>query len=304
MKQPTVYLAGPIAGLTQSQATTWRDEAAKVLAGNGIQALQPIIPIAVGNYVIPALADETRIAPLEIFNVDMELLNEADVVLVGYPTGPRLSVGTAVEVGYAYAQRKPIVIWVQPKQLGLTLVGSEKLHPFLTFIAKEGHDHLFYAVAAAIRYCHEPGKSSMTFEPRPPEVGEVGPAGGGLKADAEKLPLGLMPRSALEQVAAVLAHGALKYGPHNWRKGIVVQRNIDAALRHILAANEGEDLDVDSGLPHFAHAICDLMFVIETLRVRPELDDRFHRPAAAARGHVYSESTTYGYSECGGQRNG
>ena len=286
MKQPTVYLAGPITGLTQSQATTWRAEAAGLLMKHNICGLRPLIPIAVGNYVIPALADECRIAPLEVFKTDMKLLKGADVVLVGYPTGPRLSVGTAVEMGYAYAQKKPIVIWVQPD---LIPVGGEAQHPFVRFVATEVYDSLFDAVDAAIRYCHEPGKSSMTFEPPPPAVGEVGPAGGGLKADREKLPLGLMPRSALEQVAAVLFHGAVKYGAHNWRKGIAVQRNIDAALRHILAANEGEDLDAASGLPHFAHAICDLMLVIETLRARPDLDNRFHRPDAG--GHWVMSQT-------------
>lgn len=97
----------------------------------------------------------------------------------------------------------------------------------------------------------------------------------GWKNDLGKFPMGLLPRYGLEQVAAVLGHGAEKYSRHNWRQGIAVQRNIDAALRHIFAANEGADTDPESGLPHFAHAICDLMFVLNTIHDRPEFDDRW-----------------------------
>ena len=98
----------------------------------------------------------------------------------------------------------------------------------------------------------------------------------GAKGDGGKFPLGLIPRYPLEQVAAVLGFGEVKYGRHNWRKGILVQRNLNAALRHVVAYNEGEDLDPESGLSHLAHAICCLMFALETAKVRPDLDDRYN----------------------------
>lgn len=102
------------------------------------------------------------------------------------------------------------------------------------------------------------------------------PEQGGHKNDSGKSPMGLLPRYSLEQVAEVLGFGAGKYGKSNWRSGIAVQRNLDAALRHIYAANECEDCDPESGLPHLAHAVCDLLFVIETLRAHPECDDRYN----------------------------
>lgn len=98
---------------------------------------------------------------------------------------------------------------------------------------------------------------------------------GGHKADEGKAPLGLLPRYSLEQAAAVLAFGARKYGRHNWRQGIAVQRNLDAALRHIYAANEREDFDPESGLLHLAHALCCIMFALDTIHHRPDLDDRY-----------------------------
>ena len=96
----------------------------------------------------------------------------------------------------------------------------------------------------------------------------------GDKFDDGKPPIGLLPRFALEQMALVMCHGEAKYGRHNWRKGIEVQRNIDAALRHIFAANEREDVDPESGFLHLAHALCCLMFALTTIHDQPEYDDR------------------------------
>lgn len=97
----------------------------------------------------------------------------------------------------------------------------------------------------------------------------------GIKHDDGKLPLGLIPPEALLAEAAVLRHGASKYGPHNWRKGIAYSRIIDAALRHITAWIGGEDLDAESGLPHLAHARCCLGFLIAYEVSGPRNDDRY-----------------------------
>ena len=98
----------------------------------------------------------------------------------------------------------------------------------------------------------------------------------GMKFDAGKPPIGLIPRSAVLEEAAVLAFGEQKYGRHNWRAGIKWSRLIDAAQRHILAFNEGEDFDSETGLHHLAHARCCLAFLIEYMTTHPELDDRHH----------------------------
>ena len=100
---------------------------------------------------------------------------------------------------------------------------------------------------------------------------------GGRKYDQGKSELGLIPRYSIEQVGLVLAYGREKYGEHNWRKGLLVQRNINAALRHIYAANEREDIDSDSGLPHLAHALCCIMFALDTIKTLPQFDDRFQK---------------------------
>jgi hypothetical protein len=97
----------------------------------------------------------------------------------------------------------------------------------------------------------------------------------GLKDDFEKPPLGLIPRSALLEEAAVMGYGLEKYTRNNWRKGLEWSRVIDASMRHLLAFNEGEDLDPESGLHHLAHVRACCSFLIEYMLTHPELDDRY-----------------------------
>lgn len=79
-----------------------------------------------------------------------------------------------------------------------------------------------------------------------------------------------------KDLARVLAFGAKKYAPDNWRKGIPRVRVLAAALRHVSAAEEGEWLDEETGLPHLAHALCELMFLYRYVVDGLDLpDDRF-----------------------------
>lgn len=95
------------------------------------------------------------------------------------------------------------------------------------------------------------------------------------KYDDTKLPMDLLPRPALEEIAKVLAFGARKYSRHNWRSGIAYSRILSAALRHIHAYNDGESLDPETGLSHLAHAGCCVLFLLTFEKERPELDDRY-----------------------------
>jgi len=50
-------------------------------------------------------------------------------------------------------------------------------------------------------------------------------------------------------------------------------RLIAAALRHTVAIADGEIVDPESGLPHAAHAMCCVMFLLWMQKNRPDLND-------------------------------
>lgn len=98
------------------------------------------------------------------------------------------------------------------------------------------------------------------------------------KFDNGKPQIGLLPASAITAAARVMGKGREKYGPHNWRSGMDWSRLIDAALRHIFAFADGQDVDDGEGGSnelHLANAICCLAFLIEYYERGLGTDDRF-----------------------------
>ena len=88
----------------------------------------------------------------------------------------------------------------------------------------------------------------------------------GVKHDNGKPEWVYLPWASLEQVVRVLDHGAMKYGRDNWREVVELEpRYLSAALRHIAAHAQGQQLDPESELPHLAHAITSLLFVLENM---------------------------------------
>ena len=104
-----IYAAGPIAGLTHLEVCLWRRQAEIYLAPNVL--LWPSIQNNHDAHVYPHLCNDTQIKMSDVFRHDMAQLQLADAVLVGYPTGPVLSVGTGVECGVAMERGIPIVVW-------------------------------------------------------------------------------------------------------------------------------------------------------------------------------------------------
>lgn len=85
----------------------------------------------------------------------------------------------------------------------------------------------------------------------------------GVKHDAGKPRWSLLPWRALEPVVQVLEHGAAKYAVGNWKHVADAEaRYLDAAFRHLGAHADGERLDPESGLPHLAHAVTNVLFLL------------------------------------------
>ena len=95
------------------------------------------------------------------------------------------------------------------------------------------------------------------------------------KLDAGKPPLGLLSTTALTKIAEVMAIGAEKYAAHRWRSGMEWQRLLNAALRHLLAYNDGQDTDEETGLSHLAHLGCCVIFLLEYEETHREFDNRY-----------------------------
>jgi len=85
----------------------------------------------------------------------------------------------------------------------------------------------------------------------------------GRKYDKEKDRWDLVLWREFCHVVKVLTLGAIKYAPENW-KYVKDARNryFAAAHRHLYAWRKGEIIDSETSLPHLAHAICCLLFLM------------------------------------------
>lgn len=108
------------------------------------------------------------------------------------------------------------------------------------------------------------------------QVGDINSAekGSGARYNAGKPDLSLIPLCTLEDEARVWEYGAKKYARNNWQKGIDWNVTFACLLRHLSAWQAGQELDAESGLPHLAHAMCNLRMLVFFSKTYPEGDTR------------------------------
>ena len=119
-----VYQAGPIKGCSYKGATDGREYAAAELRKRGIEALSPMRgkeflkrKRKIGDsYPDPMSTDGA------IVSRDRSDLRRCDVVLMDLRGADKISLGTAVELGWADAWRKPVVMVIDK--------GNVHDHPF------------------------------------------------------------------------------------------------------------------------------------------------------------------------------
>lgn len=99
----------------------------------------------------------------------------------------------------------------------------------------------------------------------------------GIKNDKGKVPLTMVPLALKEEVAKVMAYGAIKYSRNNFKQGFPYSRLIDATMRHLEAFNDGIDLDHESGLSHLGHAAASIGMLLECIRLNTATDDRYKK---------------------------
>jgi nucleoside 2-deoxyribosyltransferase len=112
----SVYLAGPIAGMTEREAKEWRSDAIDYFRKNGITGISPLRnePAEHGKYgdalswVGKAAAEGQAIAAKNMFDV-----RACDMTLIYLPKAAndmRPSYGTVIELGWARILDKPVVL--------------------------------------------------------------------------------------------------------------------------------------------------------------------------------------------------
>ena len=91
-----------------------------------------------------------------------------------------------------------------------------------------------------------------------------------------------VPPIARAVEAIVMALGARKYGPFNWRKDPVRSTDyIDAIQRHLDAWADGEDLDPESRVSHLGHVRACCAILLDAEANGKLIDDR-HKSGAVA----------------------
>lgn len=91
----------------------------------------------------------------------------------------------------------------------------------------------------------------------------------------KKVPFSTLPTIPAAEVGLAMLEGALKYGRHNYRAiGVRTSVYYDAALRHLTAFWEGQDIDPESGLPHLAKAAACLFVLRDSQLMGNVVDDR------------------------------
>jgi nucleoside 2-deoxyribosyltransferase len=115
-----IYLAGAISGLTYSESEDWRDTAKQLLAdycldgysplrkkdylkgGAGVLSADDKIE---GSYTVHPLSTSKGIVTRDYFDV-----STSDAVLVNLLGAERVSIGTVMEIAFAWYHRIPLVL--------------------------------------------------------------------------------------------------------------------------------------------------------------------------------------------------
>lgn len=135
-------------------------------------------------------------------------------------------------------------------------------------------DHLHMGPPKSWRCVPQLPEASAPTSPPPPKPG-IHPNDPKQEAGQKKIPFAALPFAVLAEDAIAHGEGALKYGRHNWRDGdVLASTYFAAAMRHLCAWYEGEDIDPDSGLSHLVKARASLGVLRDAQIQGRAIDDR------------------------------
>lgn len=115
MMRERVYLAGPMTGLTVTEAGEWRYRASRFLYHINIEPLDPCRQVT--NHGVMS-AQGCGSDPLQtakgLTACDRMDIRRSEAVLVNFLGAKQVSVGTVIELGWADAWRIPIFLVMEP----------------------------------------------------------------------------------------------------------------------------------------------------------------------------------------------
>jgi nucleoside 2-deoxyribosyltransferase len=103
-----VYLAGPISGVTDSEATPWREQF-KALLKPDIGCLSPLRDQTDNNPDYPLTMEKVRHGKGSVARDRMDIMR-CDLVVANFIGAERVSIGSVGEVFWADAYRKPVIL--------------------------------------------------------------------------------------------------------------------------------------------------------------------------------------------------
>lgn len=149
---------------------------------------------------------------------------------------------------------------------------------------KDGEYHAHCGGRLWVQGVHVPGAAAGQDDGPAEDAGAMYPAGGGaslprsdgstvalynqdpekgaVKDDSKKVLVELVPPEGIWGPARVFTHGAKKYGPRNWEKGLSRMRLLGSTMRHLMAMTFGQKLDPETHMPHSWHLGCNVMMYI------------------------------------------
>lgn len=120
MSKHYIYLAGPITGLTYKGSTDWRNEVAEVLNSEKIECLSPMRGkdyLANAGVLTAGTYDGTLTQAKSINRRDYFDCTRSTVVFVNLLGTTRISVGTVMEIAWAYQKQIPTVVIMEPDNM-------------------------------------------------------------------------------------------------------------------------------------------------------------------------------------------
>ena len=104
-----------------------------------------------------------------------------------------------------------------------------------------------------------------------------------VKHDSQKPDYSLLTPAMLEPMTRAMMYGQQKYSRGNFRAGFENVRLTSAALRHIFAYLDREDLDPESNVSHLGHAMAALAMLLDNIHEGVSTDVRYEKKEKTTR---------------------